>query len=79
MVMNDKKKELLSKTQLTIKEVKELFETNLDKARKLVHEIRNKNNDFYNNPIYKQSCVSPLHLLNYLGITREEYFNYIIK
>lgn len=78
MLVN-RKKEILSQTQISISDLKELFDTNLEKARLLSKEIRENNAEFYNSPIYKATCVSPVHVLPYLGITKDEYFKFIFK
>lgn len=72
-------KEYLKKTILNISDIKKMLNIGKDKAKILVIKIRSENENYYRKKsnFYGLTSISPIHLVLYLGWTRQEYFNFI--
>lgn len=73
------KKEYLNRYSLTITEVRRLLGIGRDRATILVSQVRAVNAAYYKKmgEVFGLTCVAPLHLMVYLGWTREEFFKYL--
>lgn len=75
----DEQKDYLRKYEVSVTEVRKILAISRDKAKQLVSCVRATNYQYYkkNGFMYNICSVSPLHLMLYLGWSREEFFDFI--
>lgn len=69
---------LLNKFELNISEIANILNISRPKAKKIVENIKKKNKEFYkNNTAYAINRIAPIHLVDFLGLSREEFIKYL--
>lgn len=72
-------KEYLKKSSLNITEIREVFGIARDRAQGIVREIRQRHKIFYKERtiIFGSTSIAPMHMMMYLGYSREEFLKLI--